>query len=170
MARECSERNYDMTSFVKCSWCSVSCCNEHIDIMHQNRNGVKGNEPWYKCDECNLSSCPDCVSQVFLSPPDMDGCKVVTAGKTCHRVVCNKCIWYVGKKKLDIVQNIPGGDYSRFGNFAEIITVKGSELLKMDEPIDFGEVETCCARCLRHVEFRWKELVQITNSFGGFMP
>mmetsp|Transcript_11163 Transcript_11163/g.27440 ORF Transcript_11163/g.27440 Transcript_11163/m.27440 type:complete len:394 (+) Transcript_11163:61-1242(+) len=159
--RECSDRNYDMISFVKCSWCSVSFCNEHV-------LGHDGREMWYTCDECKLSSCPDCVSQVFLSPPDMEGCKVITGGKLCRRSICTKCIWYVGKKKQSSVGNIPGGNDAQNGD-ADIITIKGDALIH-ENGLEWEDVETSCSKCLRHVEFRWKELAQVQESFGGFMP
>ena len=173
MSRECTERSYDFLSFVKCSWCSVSFCNEHVGVA-RNRNVEQGQHTtpaWYKCDECNLSSCPDCVSQVFLSPPDMDGCNVVIADNTCHRKICKECTWFVGRKKnqQNISMNIPGGDYTQqIASESAIITVKGSS--KETKEIEWEEVETCCSKCLRHVEFRWRELAQMQDSFGGLMP
>eukprot|EP00581_Thalassiosira_minuscula_P004235 CAMPEP_0183744528 /NCGR_PEP_ID=MMETSP0737-20130205/65775_1 /TAXON_ID=385413 /ORGANISM="Thalassiosira miniscula, Strain CCMP1093" /LENGTH=417 /DNA_ID=CAMNT_0025980169 /DNA_START=29 /DNA_END=1282 /DNA_ORIENTATION=+ len=192
-ARECSERSYDVTWFVKCSWCSVSFCNIHV----RERYGTTSTTSWYKCDECQLSSCPDCVSQVFVSPPDVDGCQVVTAGKACRRPVCTKCIWYVGRETQIVVGNIPagkacrrpvctkciwyvgretqivvgnipGGDYACRGD-SEIVTVKGAEVdnWKFRE---WEDLEKSCSKCLRHVEFRMKELAQVQDAFGGLMP
>ena len=164
----CSERNYDMLSFVKCSWCSVSFCSEHVGT----RKGYfeQRGKTWYTCDECQLSSCPDCVSQVFHSPTDMNGCGVVTAGKSCRRKICKQCKWYVGKQKAQsIAMNIPGGDYTHPSE--TVTTTKGSDTSKQGEnEIEWEEVETCCSKCLRHVEFRVKELQQMQESFGGLMP
>jgi len=156
--RECSDRNYNSLSFVKCSWCSVSYCSHHL-------------ADWYKCDECNLQSCRDCISQVFQSPPDMKGCNVVTAGDTCRRMICAQCTWYVGKKKQqNINRNIPGGNYKQASE-ADIVTIKGSELItKEGNKLEWEEVDTCCSKCLRHVEFRLKELEQMNLGFGGLMP
>ncbi|KAL7532733.1 hypothetical protein ACHAXR_005580 [Thalassiosira sp. AJA248-18] len=177
---ECTERNYDLVSFVKCSWCSVSFCNQHVDRYYDQKQ--RGDRPpaarrassWYKCDECQLSSCPDCVSQIFLSPPDVEGCKVVTAGKVCRRDVCKNCMWYIGKEKKqhDIKENIPGGDYSQSIESAEIVTMKGVDVLLGGKKVVQWEdgLETSCSKCLRHVEFRLKELAQVQESFGGFMP
>lgn len=191
IGRECSERNYDVLSFVWCSWCHVSFCWEHV---YSRRNGYYEQEqrsnksgsstgaqtkrciPWYKCEECNLSSCPDCVSQVFLtSPPNMDGCGVVTAGKRCRRTVCPQCMWYVGRKKQGsknsnsiLSGNVPGGDYTRLCK-TEICTVRGMDLLSSNNTC-WDEFETCCSKCLRHVDFRWRELTRVQDSFLGFMP
>ena len=195
IGRDCSDRNYDMLSFVQCSWCRVQFCLEHVysrtngyyyqkEAKHHGRG--QRLHPWYKCEECNLSSCPDCISQVFLtSPPNMDGCGVVTAGKVCHRAVCPQCIWYVGRKKHGsnntasmLTGNVPGGDYSKL-NRTEIYTVRGIDLqLASKNTSDNGhnnlecwdEFETCCSKCLRHVDFRWRELTQVQDSFHGFMP
>ena len=180
LARECSDRNYNLLSFVKCSWCHASFCNEHGDRYFQERciqsaSGVgisrADRERWYKCDECNLSSCPDCVSQVFISRPNMDGCQVVTAGRNCKRKVCTNCIWYVGRKKQNSdsgsLSVIPGGNIVR--NESNVLTLKGMDGLAFGEEWE-NDVETCCSKCLRHVEFRLKELAGVQESFGGFMP
>ena len=169
---ECSERSYDYYTFVKCSWCSVSFCNEHVDRYYekttQDSSKVVARRSWYKCDECQLQSCPDCVSQIFLSPPDMDGCNVVTAGKPCRKNVCNNCIWYVGKEKQSVIQNIPGGIYPTSGS-CDILTIKGENTVR-EKGLKWQEVETCCSKCVRHVEFRLKELEQVRESFGGLIP
>eukprot|EP00579_Thalassiosira_antarctica_P024958 CAMPEP_0202014728 /NCGR_PEP_ID=MMETSP0905-20130828/29965_1 /ASSEMBLY_ACC=CAM_ASM_000554 /TAXON_ID=420261 /ORGANISM="Thalassiosira antarctica, Strain CCMP982" /LENGTH=393 /DNA_ID=CAMNT_0048574709 /DNA_START=96 /DNA_END=1274 /DNA_ORIENTATION=+ len=163
LVRECSERNYDYITFVKCSWCSVSFCNEHVDRYYKQTKDRPTGRSWYNCDECQLSSCPDCVSQVFPSPPDMNGCRVVTAGRPCRRNVCTKCIWYVGKEKQRTTVGIPGGDYAQSGEESEIITVKGAEATAGRDGQEWEEVETACSKCLRHVEFRWKELEQVQD-------
>eukprot|EP00584_Thalassiosira_punctigera_P003712 CAMPEP_0172537828 /NCGR_PEP_ID=MMETSP1067-20121228/9365_1 /TAXON_ID=265564 ORGANISM="Thalassiosira punctigera, Strain Tpunct2005C2" /NCGR_SAMPLE_ID=MMETSP1067 /ASSEMBLY_ACC=CAM_ASM_000444 /LENGTH=98 /DNA_ID=CAMNT_0013323211 /DNA_START=24 /DNA_END=320 /DNA_ORIENTATION=+ len=98
----------------------------------------------------------------------MDVCKVVTAGKTCLKKVCTKCIWYVGRKKQNLARNIPGGDYNQ-SSASDITIVKGSETTG-SEGQEWEEVETSCSKCLRHVEFRWKELAHVQDAFGGFMP
>ena len=154
--RECSERSYDFVAFVKCSFCCVSFCNQHV-------------ESWHKCDECQLSSCPDCASQVFSYFPDVERCKVVTAGKECGRTVCTECSWLVGKKKRVVTDNIPGGDVNQ-GRQAEIITAKRGAAKR--EPQAWEEVEMCCSKCVRHVEFRLRELAQVQDAFGlwGIMP
>jgi len=195
---ECSERSYDNLSFVQCSWCRVSFCAEHAYsaewVLFTTRKGQRNDEDerednggrirnptWYKCDECNVSSCPDCISQVFLtSLPNMNGCRVVTAGKVCHRTVCPQCIWYVGRKKLSnqsmLTGNVPGGDYSKIAK-SEICTVRGIDLRVSNSSkeqtagnLEWDEYETCCSKCLRHVDFRWRELAQVRDSFHGFMP
>lgn len=172
--RECSRRDYDLVSFVtKCSWCSVSYCNEHVGVSgsRNRRRSHSNTASWYKCDECNLSSCPDCVSQVFLSPPEARGCGVITAGEACSTNICKRCTWYVGKKRQCRRDgNVPGGDYSKIQDEDDgIVTVKGDGT-DSKVRMEFEEVETCCSKCLRHVEFRWKELSQVQESFGGFMP
>ena len=150
---------------------------EHLlDRCYQDRRTKDndhgaGNSPlWYKCDECGLSSCLDCVSQVFVSPPDMRGCSVVTAGKACRRNACSNCIWYVGKRKKYVSGNIPG-DTRKPEQSADVITVKGADALKTRRN-EWEEIETCCSKCLRHVEFRLKELAQVQDTFGlwGIMP
>jgi len=173
--RECTERNYDLVSFVRCGWCSVSLCNEHIDVYttHTNDGGRRRREQeavWFKCDECNLSSCPQCISQVFpIQPPR--SCKVVTAGKRCGRQICSNCIWAVGKEGGDCVSsNIPGGKISTDDDSSQVVSIRARddegrrriELLK--------EKEMCCSKCLRHVEFRWRELSAVLDMFDGFVP
>ena len=200
ICRCCSNRNYDRLSFVQCSWCRVRFCSEHVYsrnngyyYQRNNKHGrgqllkQKRSHPWYNCDECDLSSCPDCISQVFLtSPPNMDGCGVVTAGKVCRRTVCPQCMWYVGRKKQGsntttvsmATGNVPGGDYSKM-NRTEICTVRGMDLLLASKNTSvsvynnlecWDEFDTCCSKCLRHVDFRWRELTQVQDSFHGFMP
>jgi hypothetical protein len=106
-----SDREYESPlSFVKCSWCGVSFCNEHRggggsdDYFERRRRhrggdggggGICGTRSWHECNECNLSSCPDCVSQVFLLyPPDKGGCRVVTAGRAYRRIApCASGSW-----------------------------------------------------------------------------
>ena len=102
----------------------------------------------------------------------MKGCNVVTAGNTCRRTMCTQCTWYVGKKKQpSISRNIPGGNYKQDTSEADIVTIKGSELSKEENnKLEWEEVETCCSKCLRHVEFRLKELEQMNLGFGGLMP
>ncbi|KAL9186405.1 hypothetical protein ACHAXT_005643 [Thalassiosira profunda] len=160
LARECSDRDYELfATFVKCSWCSVSYCNEHAEAIATR---------WISCDECGLNSCPDCFSQVFATPPSNYRCSVETAGKVCRRKLCWGCTWHVGRRKQHFARNIPGGDdYSR-GNTSTIVTVKGTEV--SDSNAQWEEVETCCSKCLRHVEFRWRELAHLQESFGGFVP
>jgi hypothetical protein len=175
-------------SFVKCSWCCVSFCNEHgggggsDDYFERRRRhpgggggGICGMRSWYECDECNLSSCPDCVSQVFpLYPPDEGGCRVVTAGRACRRSVCAMCVWRVGRKKqpngmTTMTEHVPGGDYGhlrRESSSYDVVTTRGIESHREE----WEEYETCCSRCLRHVEFRWRELTRVHESFSGFMP
>lgn len=172
LGRECSEREYDFVSFVKCSWCSVSFCNAHMHAHYQkikHHDGQPKRRMWYKCDECQLSSCPDCVGQIFHTPPNMEGCNVESAGKICKRMVCSKCIWYVGKEKRSTESNIPGGDYSQYGQ-SDVVTVNGGDAMDSNKAIQWDEVETSCSKCLRHVEFRWNELARVQESFGGFMP
>jgi hypothetical protein len=191
----CTSREYELPlSFVRCDWCQVSFCNEHgggggygsndyYDIRWTQRGvdgdgdyGARGTRSWYECDECNLSSCPDCVSQVFPSYfPNDDGCRVVTAGKVCRRNVCAACVWVVGRKKqhdgsIAMVENVPGGDYGhirRESTSYDVVTTRGVDSYGKEE---WEECETCCSRCLRHVEFRWRELARVQESFRGFMP
>ncbi|KAL7545579.1 hypothetical protein ACHAWF_009150, partial [Thalassiosira exigua] len=122
MARECSARDY--VSFVRCSWCTVSFCSEHVEGYYKRTTPSPGCRSWYECDECQRSSCPDCVGQVFLRPPGADGCAVVTAGKRCGRRVCAECVWRVGRRKPTSVGNVPGGDY-KGGMGYDVITVRG---------------------------------------------
>ncbi|KAL3815352.1 hypothetical protein ACHAXA_002136 [Cyclostephanos tholiformis] len=189
------------SSFVKCSWCGVSFCNEHggggdgsddyFERRRSRRGGGDGNDgggsvgicgmrSWYECDECNLSSCPDCMSQVFPScPPNAGKCRIVTAGRACRRSVCASCVWHVGRKgqrpnddgtTSTMTENVPGGDYARLrreSSSYDVVTIRG-----IDAHIggEWEEHETCCSRCLRHVEFRWRELARVQESFRGFMP
>jgi hypothetical protein len=178
------------TTFVKCSWCNVSFCNLHggedangSDGYYYKRRPRKCDQKcnnssgrlWYQCDECNLSSCPDCVSQVFLTPIDCTeegSCRVVTAGIACNRKLCSKCVWYVGRKRQQPITtgNVPGGVYRQS---SDIVTVRGVESPLhsiVERPIEWEDFEKCCSKCLRHVEFRWKELTAMQDSFRGFMP
>ena len=193
-------------SFVRCSWCSVSFCDEHGGGRGEGRCGLPdryferrgrrgrgrergggggGGRLWYECDECNLSSCPDCVSQVFPHPPDAGGCGVVTAGRACRRKVCGGCAWRVGRAKRSIAEmaaeNVPDGDYygrqrrasTPSSSSSDIVTARGVRSLRGEggrEAVEWEEYETCCSKCLRHVEFRWRELAQVQESFLGFMP
>ena len=171
------------TTFVRCSWCNVSFCNVHgggntngnTDGYYYNRRPRKddqksnsGRSLWYQCDECNLSSCPDCISQVLLTPTDCTeegSCCVVTAGKPCNRKLCSNCVWRVGRKRQPITTgDVPGGE---FRQSSYIVTVRGVEV---ERPIEWEDFEKCCSKCLRHVEFRWKELAAMQDSFRGFMP
>jgi hypothetical protein len=191
--RECSERNYDFVSFVKCDWCSVSLCNEHIDTVYNGTRrrggGVEGatcrgrrqdEEVWYKCDECNISSCPQCISQVFtIHPPQM--CHVITAGKKCGRQLCSNCIWAVGKEgPMDNNDNIddcasgnnniiPGGKI-RNDDDLEVVSIRARDDKERTRITRLKEKEMCCSKCLRHVEFRWRELSVVLNMFDGFVP
>ncbi|KAL7491686.1 hypothetical protein ACHAWT_001096, partial [Skeletonema menzelii] len=179
--RECTERNYDLVSFVKCGWCSVSLCNEHIDIYNNtttdgNYNGNRrryksgGEAIWHKCDECNLSSCPQCISQVFpIQPPQM--CHVVTAGKKCGRQICTNCIWAVGKEGGDsyVCNNIPGGKISN-DESSEVVSIRARDEDGRRRIALLKEKEMCCSKCLRHVEFRWRELSAVLDMFGGLIP
>ena len=172
-----AERNYDLVSFVRCDWCSVSLCNEHI-IIDRGR-GHDEVIMWYNCDECNLSSCPECISQVFpIQPPQM--CKVVTAGKVCGRQICYNCIWAVGKEGDDdiVSNNIPGGKISNYSSSSSQVVVSirardddanegGRSRRRIDQ---LKEKEMCCSKCLRHVEFRWRELSVVLDMFDGFVP
>lgn len=173
--RECTERNYDLVSFVRCGWCFVSLCNEHIDIYNnqKRRNSSSGRKEavWYKCDECNLSSCPKCISQVFpMQPPQM--CLVVTAGKRCGRHICSNCIWAVGKEGDDcgdVSHNIPGGKISN-DDSSQVVSIRARDEDGRRRIQLLKEKEVCCSKCLRHVEFRWRELSAVLDMFGGLVP
>ena len=70
VSSECSERNYDCIRFYKCSWCSVSFCQQHCDRFYQEGRQGSSVMSWFKCDECGVQSCPDCSDQLFLERPD----------------------------------------------------------------------------------------------------
>jgi hypothetical protein len=167
-------------SFVKCDWCSVSYCNEHIV-----------DRGWYKCDECELSSCLQCTSQVFsttmLYYPPIQICNVMTAGKKCGRRICSNCIWFVGKEcsspssRQQQESVIPGGKVITDYNVVSI-KARGDDDTNNDEKSGSSsssnrerihqliEKEMCCSKCLRHVEFRWRELSVVIDMFDGFVP
>eukprot|EP00573_Skeletonema_grethae_P012072 CAMPEP_0201710686 /NCGR_PEP_ID=MMETSP0578-20130828/58756_1 /ASSEMBLY_ACC=CAM_ASM_000663 /TAXON_ID=267565 /ORGANISM="Skeletonema grethea, Strain CCMP 1804" /LENGTH=313 /DNA_ID=CAMNT_0048199717 /DNA_START=471 /DNA_END=1415 /DNA_ORIENTATION=- len=175
--RECTERNYDLVSFVKCGWCSVSLCNKHIDVYNNQQRRRKqrsGREEavWYRCDECNLSSCPQCISQVFpMQPPQT--CLVVTAGKRCGRQICSNCIWAVGKEGGDsggVSSNIPGGKISSNDDLSQVVSIRARDEEGRRRIQLLKEKELCCSKCLRHVEFRWRELSAVFDMFGGLVP
>jgi hypothetical protein len=210
----------DYLSFVKCDWCSVSFCNEHIvdnNILSPSNNPRrripsselhsiydklnKSNQGgWYKCDECELSSCLQCTSQVFSSTmmyyPPIQICNVMTAGKKCGRRVCSNCVWFVGKECTSSSSSqqeqesvIPGGKVISDYN---VVSIKaGGDDVNNDEKRSSGsggssssnssisnrerihqliEKEMCCSKCLRHVEFRWRELSVVIDMFDGFVP
>ena len=174
--RECTERNYDFVSFVKCDWCSVSLCNKHINVYNNHNNGNKKKEGqgaiWYKCDECNQSSCPECISQVFpIQTPTI--CNVVTAGKMCGRQICSNCIWAVGKEGSaddTYVNNIPGGKIPYNDDSSQVVSIRANDEEGRRRIELLTEKEMCCSKCLRHVEFRWRELSTVFDMFGGLVP
>jgi hypothetical protein len=116
-------------------------------------------------------------------------CNVMTAGKKCGRRICSNCIWFVGKECSSPSSQqeqqesvIPGGkvitDYS-------VVSIKargdddtnndekrsGSGSISNRERIhQLIEKEMCCSKCLRHVEFRWRELSVVIDMFDGFVP
>lgn len=175
--------NTNFLSFVKCNWCSVSYCNEHIT------NNVGG---WYKCEECELSSCLSCTSQVFpsimlCSNPPIQICNVMTAGKKCGRRICCNCVWFVGKECSSSSSSseqqeeeesvIPGGKVSTDYNVVSIKaggggddSVSSSSISNRERINKMIEKEMCCSKCLRHVEFRWRELSVVIDMFDGFVP
>ena len=158
VSSECSQRNYDCVRFYKCSWCSVSFCEQHCDRFYQEGSY------WFKCDECGVQSCPDCWDQLFLEQPDFGGCQVVTAGERCRRRTCPECTWNVGlKASTESECPIPGGVIRQE---SEIISIKGNDAASTR----LVEVEKCCSKCLRHVQFRRNEMDQIAKSFGGLIP
>ena len=176
-------------SFVKCNWCSVSYCNEHIADYRK----------WYKCDECELSSCLQCTSQVFPTTtmmyyPPIQICNVMTAGKKCGRRICSNCIWFVGKECTSSSSSsqqeesvIPGGKVITDYNVVSI-KARGDDVNNDEKRSSGGgggsnssvsnreriqqliEKEMCCSKCLRHVEFRWRELSVVIDMFDGFVP
>lgn len=150
-----SERNYDMVSFVRCSWCRVSYCSKHV-CANSGKSGERTDRPiWYQCDVCEKSSCPDCVSQIFDRIPDSKGCQVITNGRICGRNVCKDCIWFVGTNHNEKSSN-------------NIVKEQGGMLdLNRKEITDVTE---CCPRCLLQVEKRMNEMEDIRKSCMGFLP
>ncbi|KAL7466376.1 hypothetical protein ACHAXS_006675 [Conticribra weissflogii] len=182
-------------SFIpKCSWCSVSFCSEHIkphfNPIKESHLDYRRDERslhtchsyhnrWFTCQECNKSSCPDCIGQIFPSIPNPIGCKVVTAGRVCGRMVCGECTWFVGteicRKNASNKCNgdrvncaIPGGTIRV--DPQNVRVERGIDSLQASWNIEWENVEQCCSRCVRHVEFRRKELIAVENSFGGLIP
>ena len=148
-----SERNYDMVSFVKCSWCCVSFCSKHVEA-HLEHSGGRVNRPgWYQCDVCQKSSCPDCVSQIFDHIPDPNGCQVITNGRVCGRNICKDCIWYVGTSQNET---------------SHVVKEQGG--LSSLEREGISDVTKCCPRCLLQVEKRMNEIEDIRKSCMGFLP
>jgi hypothetical protein len=140
-----SERSYDMITFIKCSWCYVSYCSNHIE------SGSLGQD-WYQCEVCQKSSCPDCVSQVYNHIPDPMGCQVVSNGRICGRKMCKDCTWCVG-----IVYD------------GAVIAEKES-MMTSNEKESMSNVEKCCQACQLQVLERMQEMQKMQNSFMGFMP
>ena len=199
-----------LLSFVKCDWCSVSFCNEHVaavgDVAGSATTSSSQSSSWCKCDECNLSSCPTCVSQVFGTTSQKTPqvvCNVVTAGKKCDRVICLECIWFVGKEEggggggLQHQQHqqqqidYDSDDDDDHCNNSSAYAPKGintpsphqqqEQVIVSIRARDGGnnarrriqqlkEKEMCCSKCLRHVEFRWRELSVVLDMFDGFVP
>mmetsp|Transcript_18687 Transcript_18687/g.38811 ORF Transcript_18687/g.38811 Transcript_18687/m.38811 type:complete len:492 (+) Transcript_18687:59-1534(+) len=182
-------------SFIpKCNWCSVSFCSEHIkphfyQIKESHLDYPRDERPlqlrnsyrkrWFTCHECKKSSCPDCIGEIFPSIPNPNGCKVVSAGKVCGRMVCGDCTWFVGREKRrkntgnecngdKVSCAIPGGTIRTDPQNVRVERgINGLQALFITE---WEDVEQCCSRCLRHVEFRRKELIAVENSFGGLIP
>ena len=159
---ECSERNYDLLTFVKCSWCSVSFCNEHVNTYFIERNWCV--KHWFQCEDCRLSACPDCVSQVFTTLPYVKGCQVVTCGKMCGRVICKDCAWYVGWRKQS------SHDENKESSTNDILHLVSQQGMANRVKEDMGDFEPCCSKCHGKVESRIREMVIVQESFGGFMP
>ncbi|KAL3790008.1 hypothetical protein HJC23_011364 [Cyclotella cryptica] len=157
VGRQCSERSYDMVTFFKCSWCSVSYCINHISSLIEKPHGLPCNGLWFHCDVCQLSSCSDCVSQVFVRTPALEGCPIVTSGRICGRLLCKNCVWYVGTPRNDKSSN------------RSVISHQGG-MMSPEERESWEVVEACCPQCQPQVETRMKELQIMQNSFMGFMP
>ena len=151
-----SERSYDLVSFVKCSWCSVSFCNKHVVSNFQTFRDSDKEQNWYHCDVCEVSSCPDCVSQVFLRTPDMRGCPTITSGRVCGRKTCKDCVWYVVKSKTA-------------GRGSEVVAKQGGAIGGI-EKVDWTSIEECCPTCVARVKKRMEEMQLLQESFMGFMP
>ena len=148
-----SERSYDIVSFAKCSWCCVSFCDKHMKPYSVQSWGRISREPhWYQCDVCQKSSCPDCVSQVFDSIPDPQGCQVISGGRLCGKKLCTDCVWYVGTLK----------------NSSEVVAKQG--ILTSTERESMTSIEECCPTCRLRVEKRMNEMEDMRNSFMGFLP
>lgn len=140
MSSQCSERSYELLTFVKCAWCSVSYCNKHAG------------KQWRRCDECKVSSCPECVSQLFIGSSDLNECTIVSGGRACGRFLCKGCTWYVGKQTT--------------GN-QRIVAQKG---LNGGDDVPLKETEACCSLCRGQVQRRMEEFTMMLDSFGGFLP
>jgi hypothetical protein len=151
-----SERSYDMVSFVKCSWCCVSFCNMHLDSYFSISQGVSNEQLWHQCDVCQKSSCRECVSQVFDSPPDANGCQVVTNRRVCGRKVCSDCMWRVGLL------------HNESGSF-KVVSRPGGKVSSEEKEL-LSNTEQCCHMCRPLLETRMKEMQAMQNSFMGFMP
>lgn len=145
-----SERSYDIVSFVKCCWCCVSFCDKHMEPYYEGK--IRSEPHWYQCDVCQKSSCPDCVSQVFDSIPDPQGCQVVSGGRVCAKKLCIDCSWYVGTLK----------------NSSEVVAKQG--VLTSTDRESMASIEECCPTCRLQVEKRMKEMEDMRNSFMGFLP
>ncbi|KAL7480682.1 hypothetical protein ACHAW6_006351 [Cyclotella cf. meneghiniana] len=158
VGRQCRERSYDMVTFVKCSWCSVSFCNNHLPSFIQERTRSPCIGKWFLCDLCQLSSCSDCVSQLFVRPIDLEGCPIVTSGKICGRQLCKDCVWYVGTPRMNTNSNN-----------SSVISQQGG-MTSLEERESWELVEACCPQCQPQVEARIKEMQLMQNSFMGFMP
>jgi hypothetical protein len=161
VGRQCRDRSYDMVTFVKCSWCSVSFCNKHLGFYCDEHD----DDCWYQCDVCQSSSCTDCVSQVFVRPPSAAGCSVVTRGRVCGRKLCKDCSWYVGKSR----NNDRSNSASTSSTSSKVISQQG-KMMNLGEKERLECVEECCPQCQPQVESRMKEMELMQNSFMGFMP
>lgn len=141
-----SERSYDMIAFIKCSWCCVSYCTNHVESSSYGQD-------WYQCDVCQKSSCPDCVSQVYNQIPDPMGCQVVTNGRVCGRKICKDCTWCVGTI-----------------NDGTVISEKESTMLSKGKESMMSNPEKCCPTCRQQMLERIQEMHRMQNSFMGFIP